>query len=793
MTKNLGTTLRGSLRWRIFLFFLALIGLIMAAVLGMVYRTTYGHTLAQIREQLQAGYGVLDNAMAARSGLQRQVTATIAGDYGLKDELVNARPDSAESLTVALDNYRRRGEAGIALATDPERRVLASTDSRLKPGMSFPRPELLQGEAPADALLILEGRLFHVTATPVFAPRPNLIGYLVMGFAIDDAEALRLARLTGSSLSLFGGTPAAPVRLAASEAEGPAQRLLALAPAGVSTQASRDGEYVVYRAELSAAGTAPIQLLMHRSLTDALSDYRALSLQLLAIVLFALGAAGIGAFLVASTVSRPIQAMVDYVRRIGSGDYAARPPEERRGEVGVLAKEFAAMQAGIAEREAAISHLAYHDPLTGLPNRNRFQLALAEALAARHDATRLAVLVMDLDRFKDINDTLGHLAGDELLQQAARRLEQCRREGDVLARLGGDEFALLVPQIGARDIIGIGLHYREAFAAPFALEGIELEVAATVGVAVCPEHGEQAGTLLQHAEVAMYVGKGKRLPYCIYNSKLDHHSLLRLSLMGELKAAIERGELALYVQPKLDIAAGQIAGLECLVRWVHPVHGFIPPDEFIPLAEQTGAVRHLTAWVLDEAMAWAARWRTAGHGLKCAVNLSAVDLMDRGLHDLVEAGLKRHGLPPEALVLEVTESAVMSDPDKAVALLGELKAAGLRLSIDDYGTGYSSMAQLKRLPVHELKIDKSFVLDVVNNPDDAIIVRSTIELGHNMALSVVAEGVESAEALRLLGSWGCDLAQGYHLSKPMPAKDFLAWLEHSPWPAKGRLQEVRRA
>ncbi|MGH8354484.1 MAG: putative bifunctional diguanylate cyclase/phosphodiesterase [Pseudomonas sp.] len=304
---------------------------------------------------------------------------------------------------------------------------------------------------------------------------------------------------------------------------------------------------------------------------------------------------------------------------------------------------------------------------------------------------------------------------------------------------------------------------------------------ATLGIALYPDHGESAGSLLQHAEVAMYLGKAQRSPHALYRPELDRHSLLRLALMSELKSAIEDGQLSLYFQPKLDIPHNRLYGVECLVRWIHPLHGLIPPDEFIPLAEQTGNVCALTRWVVRTALAQIRQWQAAGLDLKTAINISALDLADPHFAGYVAAQLHEHGVPPASLVVEITESAVMADPELAVNQLEQLCRLDVQLSIDDYGTGYSSMAQLKRLPVHELKIDQSFVQDLLSNRDDEIIVRSTIELGHNMDLKVVAEGVETPEVLERLREFGCDIAQGYLLSKPLPPAAFADWLARTQW------------
>ncbi len=466
-----------------------------------------------------------------------------------------------------------------------------------------------------------------------------------------------------------------------------------------------------------------------------------------------------GAWLLASTVSRPLQQMVDSVRRIAAGDYQARVSAGGSAEISLLAHEFNHMQQDIAEREATISFLAYRDPLTGLDNRNRFVARLQDALSAATPGTGVAVLLMDLDNFKDLNETLGHEAGDQLLRLLGERLQQHLREHDSLARLGGDEFALLVAPATPQQALAAAHHYHHLLGEPFAVRGISMLLNATLGIALSPDHGESAGALLQHAEVAMYWGKAQHLSQAMYRAELDSHSLLRLALMSELKGAIEGGQLALYFQPKLLIQERRLLGVECLVRWIHPQHGFVSPDDFIPLAEQTGNVCALTRWVVR----------------------TALDLADPGFADFITSALAEYQVEPASLVVEITESAVMAAPGLAMLQLDSLRRLGVRLSIDDYGTGYSSMAQLKRLPVHELTIDKSYIQDLSGNPDDEIIVRSTIELGHNMGLQVVAEGVESLEILEQLDRLGCDIAQGYLLSKPLPASAFSAWLESCPW------------
>ncbi|MBB6340344.1 diguanylate cyclase (GGDEF)-like protein [Pseudomonas fluvialis] len=776
-----------NLRNRILLLCIGLLLVILLLVLGLVQRSTYQHTRTQISEQLRFAHGVLVNELHGRQQAQSAMAELIAKDFTLLGEIADliASPEQqAQSLSAALESFSARSQASFALVSAPDGRILAGTDGLLQAGQRLPWHELLVQDEPVsqERLVLLGGQVLHVNLTPIFAPRPNLLGWLVMAFTLDDEAARHLGELSGAQVALLAGPPGAYL-VPASNLPASARAELAglqLGEASEQLLELQGEQQVIYRAPVAGTG-GELQLLLLRSLSGALASYQPLRWQLVAITALALLLAVIGAWLLASTVSRPLRQMVDSVRRIAAGDYQARVSAGGGAEISLLASEFNHMQQDIAEREATISFLAYRDPLTGLDNRNRFVDRLQDALAAATPGTGVAVLLMDLDNFKDLNDTLGHEAGDQLLRLLGERLQQHLREHDRLARLGGDEFALLVAPATPQQALAAAHHYHQLLAQPFAVRGISMLLNATLGIALSPDHGESAGALLQHAEVAMYWGKAQHLSQAMYRAELDSHSLLRLALMSELKGAIEGGQLALYFQPKLLIRQRRLLGVECLVRWIHPQHGFVAPDDFIPLAEQTGNVCALTRWVLRTALAQNRAWHDQGLPLKTAVNISALDLADPGFADFITDALAEYQVVPETLVVEITESAVMADPGLAMQQLDSLRRLGVRLSIDDYGTGYSSMAQLKRLPVHELKIDKSFIQDLPGNPDDEIIVRSTIELGHNMGLQVVAEGVESLEILEQLDRLGCDIAQGYLLSKPLPAAAFAAWLEGCPW------------
>jgi diguanylate cyclase (GGDEF)-like protein len=427
-----------------------------------------------------------------------------------------------------------------------------------------------------------------------------------------------------------------------------------------------------------------------------------------------------------------------------------------------------------AERERQ----ALSDGLTGLPNRVFLIDRTARALdAADRSGTGTAILLVDLDHFKEINDTLGHYVGDQLLRQVGARLRSAMREGDTVARLGGDEFAVLAGDLGGRsDAELVAQRLVAALMQPFSIDGVRLDVQASVGIAVSPDHGADVNTLMQRADVALYTAKEHRGTYAFYRPERDLHSVEKLALLGELREGVSDGQLRVYYQPKCDAATGALVGLEALVRWQHPSRGLVLPDEFIPIAENTGLIGALTIEVLDQALCFARKLRDAGTPLGVAVNISVRCLTDLELPRQVAGLLGRWGVPPESLTLEVTETSIMVDPTRTMTVLGLLRDLGVSLSIDDFGTGYSSLAYLKRLEANELKIDKSFVFTMTSNSNDAVIVRSTIELGHNLGLRLVAEGVEDGETWTMLKALGCDVIQGYHLSRPLPADQLQTWM-----------------
>ena len=420
---------------------------------------------------------------------------------------------------------------------------------------------------------------------------------------------------------------------------------------------------------------------------------------------------------------------------------------------------------------------AVTDPLTQLPNRNMLADRVEQALLARRRTNDdVAVLVLDLDRFKEVNDTLGHHCGDELLQQVGPRIRAELRESDTVARLGGDEFAVLLPSVnGISAAMEVAGRILEGVRQPFTVGALALEVEASVGIALAPYHGESFEQLLQHADAAMYVAKESSLGATLYDKAFDTHNPRRLSMLAELRRAIDKDELELYYQPKAMLPTEELRGVEALLRWNHPARGTVMPNDFIPFAEHTALIQPLTDWVIEHAAADVRRWLDGGREIAVSVNVSARSLLDNRLCETIREVLEVHGIPSRLLVVEITETAIMTDPNKARDVLVALNAMGIEVSIDDFGTGYSSLAYLKTLPVHELKIDRSFVMNMCAHPDDAVIVRSVIDLGRNLGLRVIAEGVEDADTCRHLVEAGCQMAQGYLWSKPIPAAALDEW------------------
>lgn len=490
---------------------------------------------------------------------------------------------------------------------------------------------------------------------------------------------------------------------------------------------------------------------------------------------------------IAEYLQRGISRLVGYSRELTGRrkDGSEFPMDITLSEM-IVGKEhsFIGIIRDVTERHdqfQALQHQALHDALTKLPNRTLLNDRVEQSIrTAKRQGTSLVLLLADLDRFKEVNDTLGHHQGDQVLIQVAEYLSHVVRGSDTVARLGGDEFAVLLPSATLEDAQGVCRKIIASLEKPFVIEGHSFLMGVSIGIAVYPDHGNDVTTLMQRADVAMYAAKRQHSGYKVYEPDQDQHSLETLSLMSDLRVAIESNEqLMLYYQPVIDLTQGRVTGVEALARWQHPQYGLLQPDDFIPLAEQTGLIKPLTTWVLKTAERQSKRWEEQGLELRIAVNLSAHNLHDLNFPEKFLDIIEHDHVSMPRLRLEITETTIMSGATNGLNALNQLSARGVRISIDDFGTGYSSLNYLKRLPVDEIKIDRSFVTHMTIDENDQVIVRSTIDLAHNMGLKVVAEGVEDEATYNLLKRLHCDSIQGFYISVPLPAVELVSWLKQT--------------
>jgi diguanylate cyclase (GGDEF)-like protein len=772
---------RLSFRNRILGLFILLIGLIQLATFAVVEVAIKRSVQMQLHHELEVGERVWSRFHEARGRQLIDSVSLLSDDFGFREAVASADPPTMLS---AMSNHGARigATAGLLLAPDGTLLVAqAPGDSAAQQAALSPLLEIAREEGFAYGVIVLDGQPMQLAVVPVMAP--NHIAWVVAGGTLDAATAQDYRALTGLDVSFARRDHTGGLRIVASSLSEPEQdRLRELdAARRIEPEVGSIGTLewqglFVRTVAVSARGAEPVVAFLQASWQQAMVPFDQLKNRILGLSAGAALLALIVAGVLGRGVSRPVAQLADAATRIEKGDYTQVVETGGGDELGRLASMFNRMQSGIAQREDRILYQASHDGLTGLPNRTRAMQELETAIArAQRERGHCAVLLLDLDRFKEINDTLGHGFGDQVLIEVAKRLREAVRPEDRVARLGGDEFLVLMEGLGSTHA---GLRARELsdlLREPLLLPSTQIGLEVSIGVAIYPEHGESAEVLLRRGDIAMYEAKERHAGVAIYTPGRDEQHLRQVSLMADLRRSLERGELSLVFQPKLDVSGSQVRHAEALLRWTHPEHGPIPPDEFIPLAERSGFVTELSRFVLDSAVGACRQWRDAGLDLGVAVNLSAIDLMDAALPDAVYDCLRRHRLSPAHLILEVTESALMRDVEYAIRVLQRLRGGGVHIAIDDFGTGHSSLAQLKRLPIDELKIDKSFVQQLALEGDDAAIVRATIDLGHHMGLRIVAEGVEDARSLALLRDYRCDLVQGYLFSAPLRPSDFVAW------------------
>jgi diguanylate cyclase (GGDEF)-like protein len=669
-----------------------------------------------------------------------------------------------------------------------EHKVVADTFAADNQTHTFQFPSLIDRAArqgDASSIELINGDAYQLVVVPVLAPLP--IAWIVLGFVVDDALAKELRQLTALEVSFLDSEPGGHWRVLASTLDDKESSMFASLPPLPDAQevhrlGESDREQQLRVFPLEHNGHKTLVAVLQRSVAQAVASFDNLSSTLITLGIMSLLLSIAGSVAIAMSVTRPISELSSVAQRIQDGDYTDTVAIVRDDEIGVLATSLNHMRKGIAAREQEILRLAYQDSLTELPNRAMFNARLQEALADSDLSGRpVTVLVMDLDRFKYINDSLGHNVGDHVLREVAKRLLGLLTKSDVVARLGGDEFAILLSNVDQAEASRVALRIQKALEEPIMFEQQPMDVGTSIGVAQYQQHGTNANTLLRNADIAMYVAKRNRTGTAVYEAGYDTHQQQHLSLLSDIRQAVEGNQLRVYYQPKVSMDSSAACAVEALLRWEHPTRGFIAPAEFIPFAEHTGYIKVLTRWVLEESIRQCGVWRAQGLSLRVSVNISTRDLMTRELPDIVSQLLEKYQSPPDMLCLEITESGFMDDPAHALRILEQLHQIGVHLSIDDYGTGYSSLSYIARLPVDELKIDRSFVMRMTKDDTTSMIVRSTIELGHSLGLKVVAEGVEDEASFRFLRELGCDQAQGYYMSRPLPPAALEDWLRNSLW------------
>jgi diguanylate cyclase (GGDEF)-like protein len=662
----------------------------------------------------------------------------------------------------ALKASRIDGVMSVLTAVDGT--VMASYGSQLQPGQRFPNlEETLASTRRQSAFMIEHGRLYQLVVVEVRSPLR--VAWLIMGFELGGKTIAELRRNSLLDVTLRIVTQSGWVRIQST----------------VPADADGDGSFSVDPVNLS--DIAQMQLAPTRVLLDqAKQPFDELRSKLEWLALLSLLATAGAAFWLSRNITRPLENLTKAVDQIRAGRYDTEVPIERNDEVGTLAQGLQVMQAEVLHRDQRIRRLAYQDGVTGIMNRTAFVESLTAALAT--PGRPIAVAIFNLQRFRRINENLGYDVGDAVLRQVAERLATAggtpTGESAAVARLGADEFGAMTPLDAAADAHSWASRLLSSLSDPVVVDAQPIDIAATVGVAVTPGDANQADDLLVCADLALQHARGDKRGLALYRSSLRPATRDQLSLLGELNQAIERDELQLYFQPKVEMATGRVAGAEVLMRWQHPTRGLLGPLAFIPFAEQTGFICRITQWAIDRAVRQAAAWHRAGSSLPIAVNISADDLADVQLDLRIATALKFHGLPSNLLTLEVTESGFIDNFARALQMLDSLATLGVQLSIDDFGTGYSSLSHLARMPVNEVKIDRSFVIGLEADAEFATVVRSAIEMGHNLGLKVVAEGIETESSAERLRTMHCDIAQGHLYAKPMSAGALEQWLEDKP-------------
>lgn len=791
-----------SLQSRIVFLFLSLILVVQFFGFIAIWVSINTNARVAIKEQLGVGEQVLRTVINRRGENLALGASILATDYGFRQAISS---DDKETILSALENSGERIKSDVNMLYSPDgvRQIVSGQLPETITDMPILKLiEAAQAGGESFNMAVFNGVPYLLVAVPVKAPLT--IAWIISGFEIDDSWAERIqdvsklevsfvtkiaAHYPASTKPKWNLSSSTMGKLSAKDVVSgipkqwlhPATIQKAALNQVLDNEISIQGhDYSSRYVELLNQDGQVLVAVLQRSIAESLAPYLSLQLNLLVLTILGAFVFVTGSVITAKRITKPLTDLVNTAELLERGDYSKQILSNSTDEIGHLSRTFDRMREAVAEREQKISKLAYWDELTQLPNRAFFTDQLVKFSESYQESKQtFSVLMMDLDRFKHVNDVLGHSAADQLLTGVAERLKQsCKSELDVVARLGGDEFGIILANTHTDMALDVAKRLQTALATPIALNDSFVDLSAGVGIANYPEHAKDIEVLLSRAEIAMYAAKNSSGSVAVYHSGLDVANEENLSLVSEIKQAVEQNQLCLFVQPKIDFATGKLLAVEALVRWNHPERGMVFPDMFIPFAEQTGHIDKISYWMLSEAARYAAIWQKQGLDIPLAVNLSARDLIDIELPNKLKQILDKHQLQSHSISLEITESSIMEDPERALDTVQRISKMGIQLSIDDFGTGYSSLAYLKRLPVNELKIDRSFVMNIERDQSDVTIVKSTIELGHNLGLKVVAEGVENQKMWDILKLMGCDYGQGYYMSKPMAADHLFDWTAH---------------
>ena len=761
-----------SLQNRIFLFFVLLLLFVQGIALTTLFAGKQNQESREINNRLNTAKTLFTEQYNARSVNLAAFAETVAKDYGIK-EVFN---DDQRSLLVALNNHRDRLSADLAMAISHTGKITAqlqlitddNNDEKVKRGNElgqlFRYQQWLGNESNVH-LYQIDNELYQFSLSPLTVGS-KVLGWIGFGFQIDETLAQRTLQLTQLETDFIYKTNGQWRLVATSNPSTSLEFAL-----NIVNDTKPEG-YIGIGHQINSTAQQQFGLALYGLRADFVSVLQDKWWQLVVLTSAALLLSLIGAYYIALSITRPIKKLVHQAKIVARGQYNETVTLNDKSELGQLANEFNTMQNAVLCRERAIIHRANHNSLTELPNRNS-AIQMVEDLVAQDRP--FCVYHLNLSRIKDVNESLGHEVGDLLIQEAAERLKKIP-SCYFLGHLGADEFVLIVEDkenIAIDDMVGVILSSLEN---SFELNCMSLQLQGKIGIARFPDHCNDGKSILQMSDTALNFSRKHNQTIQIYHGGLDVNSAERLNLINDLKYAFSDDQFELHYQPKLNLRTGIVTHVEALVRWQHPKLGMVPPDSFISIAEQTGQINALTQWVFTTALKQFNAWKALGIHINIAVNISAENLKDPTFDTFIRDTVIAQDVPNHFITLEVTESAVVDNPQEAIALLRQFKADGFKISIDDYGTGYSSLAQLKQLPVNELKIDKSFVQRLEHDEDDQIIVRSTIELAHNMGLSVVAEGIEDEYSLHWLAQHGCELAQGYYISRPQPSDKITPWL-----------------